>query len=61
MPKSAKLGNQLSQWFQDKQIEDWKGFVLNLMDQEKTNVYNLLKETEMKKQEEKEKKSKRKA
>ena len=49
MPKSATLGHQLSQWFQDKGIEDWKGFILNLSEQEKTNVYNLLKDTEMKK------------
>ena len=58
MPKSATLGHQLSQWFQDKEIEDWKGFILNLLEQEKTNVYNLIEATEMKKQEEKEVKSK---
>ena len=53
MPKSATLGHQLSQWFQGKEIEDWKGFILNLSEQEKTNVYNLLKDTKMIKPKEK--------
>ena len=40
--KSEKLGNQLTQWFIDKKIQNWQGLVDNLTDQEKMNISNLL-------------------
>ena len=46
--KSEKLGNQLTKWFIDRKIQDWKGFVENLTDQEKKNISNLLKMSEEK-------------
>ena len=46
--KSEKLGNQLTQWFIDKKMQNWQGFVDNLTDQEKMNISNLLRASQEK-------------